>query len=132
MKEIYEKHFIYLDNKKIKPDQIVSNIHFNLGLLEKLKNNSTITKAEESTKKTDLPKVNEEDEEDYYKYFDYENEDLNKLDNQELKKHKDNMEKDYSKNAVLPGDKEFVYNKEVEFKTDGLKSEWDEEDEEEF
>ena len=28
MKEIYEKHFLYLDNKKIKPDQIVSRIIF--------------------------------------------------------------------------------------------------------
>ena len=113
-------------------------------MLEKLKNNSTITKREDekesstnNLKKQDLPRVNEDEEDDYYKYFDYENEDLNKLDNEELKKHKDRMESNYAKNAIMPGHKEFVYDKEVsgiclnkvEFKTDGLKSEWDEEEE---
>ncbi len=86
--------------------------------MEKLKNNSTISRKEEdkesNTKKTELAKVNEDDEEDYYKYFDYENEDLNKLDNDELKKHKDFMEKEYLKNAVQPDDENFIYNKEVD------------------
>jgi centrosomal protein CEP19 len=27
MKEIYDKHYMYLDNKKIRPTQIVSNLH---------------------------------------------------------------------------------------------------------
>ena len=140
MKEIYEKHYIYLDNKKIKPEQILSIFNIYLGLLEKLKNNSSnnINEEEKDFKKNELSKVNEDDEDDYYKYFDYETEDLNKLDTQELKKHKDRMEKNYFKNAILPNDENFVYNKEVhlfliykvEFKTDGLKSEWDQDDEE--
>jgi hypothetical protein len=37
------------------------------------------------------------------------NEDLNKLESSQLQKRKDVMEKLYSKNAILPGDQEFVF-----------------------
>ena len=85
-----------------------------------MKSNFTLTKREEEKefKKSDqLSKVNEEeeDEDDCYKYFDYDNEDLNKLDNIQLKQHKDRMEKDYLKNAILPNNENFIYNKEVIF-----------------
>lgn len=138
VKEIYEKHYMYLDNKKVNPAQIVR-------LIEKLKDKRKASGAnsynsyddksrekenlkidpknipddkESSQKQTTSPNkvdINEldDEEEDYYKFFDYENEDLNKLDTSELKKRKDQMEKLYEKNAVLPGDEKFVFDVRV-------------------
>lgn len=138
VKEIYEKHYMYLDNKKVNPAQIVR-------LIEKLKEKRKASGAnsynsyddksrekenlkidpknipddkESSQKQTTSPNkvdINEldDEEEDYYKFFDYENEDLNKLDTSELKKRKDQMEKLYEKNAVLPGDEKFVFDVRV-------------------
>jgi len=58
----------------------------------------------------------EEDDEDYYKFYDYENEDLNQLSTDELKKRKEEMERLYVKNAVLPGDENFKYDIRVKYK----------------
>ncbi len=112
IKEIYEKHYVYLDNKKINPSQIVK-------LVEKLSNvknkheekNVTINKQHEN-KKVEINEIDDE-EDDYYKFFDYENENLNKLDNEQLNKRKDAMEKLYNKNAVLPGDENFIFDVRV-------------------
>lgn len=41
------------------------------------------------------------------------------------------MEKIYLKNAVLPGHKDFLYDKQVDFYTEKYTAEWDDEDEEE-
>ncbi len=60
----------------------------------------------------------------YYNDFD-----LNKLNEKELKEHKDKMEKIYLKNAVLPNDKDFVYDKQVDFNTERYSAEWDDEEE---
>jgi hypothetical protein len=120
IKEIYEKHFLYLDTKKINPTQIIR-------LVEKLYNckykNEEIKKTtnsnpnlSSSSTKIKEPKKEEDDieeEEDYYKFFDYDNEDLNKLESSQLQKRKDVMEKLYSKNAILPGDQEFVFDLRV-------------------
>jgi len=62
----------------------------------------------------------------YYKNFD-----LNKLSEKELIEHKNKMEKIYLKNAVLPGHKDFLYDKQVDFYTEKYTAEWDDEDEEE-
>jgi hypothetical protein len=137
MKEIYEKHFIYLDNKKINPNQI-------LKLVEKLKSNikpqqiSSVSKENDNISPNkssgDIKKINDKtkpveqltksveineleddnDEDDYYKFdYDYENEDLNKLNSEELKKKKQQMEKLYEKNAITPNDDNFVFDVRV-------------------
>lgn len=67
---------------------------------------------------------------DDLKDFDYSNTDLNKCGDYELKRHKLNMDKGYSKNILRKGDPGFEYDKRVEFKQpakDQLKeNSWDE------
>jgi hypothetical protein len=145
VKDVYEKHYIYLDNKKVNPAQIVK-------LVEKLsdkrktsnddkakENNSSMSQGQgqsqsrnnqtnqnpnsvineeinaksSSPNKVDINELEDEEDADYYKFFDYENEDLNKLDNDELRKRKDQMEKLYEKNAIQPGDDNFVFDVRV-------------------
>jgi hypothetical protein len=55
----------------------------------------------------------DDDDEDYYKFYDYQNEDLNRLETDELKRRKNEMEKLYQKNAILPSNGEFVYDVRV-------------------
>jgi hypothetical protein len=148
VKEVYEKHYMYLDNKKVNPAQIVRLIE-KLNEKRKASNANSIDSREPKEQKennkiesrninlskenvitsNDKEKDNEQkqnispnkvdinelddEEEDYYKFFDYENEDLNKLDTSELRKRKDQMEKLYEKNAVLPGDEKFVFDVRV-------------------
>lgn len=45
--------------------------------------------------------------------FDYKNQNLNKLDDRTLAKHKANMEKGFEKNQLKPGDDGFEYDKRV-------------------
>lgn len=56
-------------------------------------------------------------------------EDLNKLDDYELDKRKADMDKDFEKNRIKPGDEDFVYDKEVEFNEGKIESGWDDDDE---
>ena len=58
----------------------------------------------------------------------YANFDLNKLDENELEIHKKKMEKIFLKNAVLPGHKDYQYDKQVDYYTDKYKPEWDDGD----
>ena len=62
----------------------------------------------------------EDDEE-----IDYDNTNLNKLSNEELKKHKDKMNVLFSKNQAKPGDSNFIYDKQEEFHPQES-NEWDE------
>lgn len=56
-------------------------------------------------------------------------EDLNKLDDQELNMRKAAMDIDFEKHRLKPGDKGFEYDKEVDFDDAGkIESGWDEED----
>lgn len=58
--------------------------------------------------------------------FDYDNTNLNKLSDRELKKHKEQMESVFEKNNKKPGDKGFVYDIEVDFSQKEKKdSGWD-------
>lgn len=64
--------------------------------------------------------------------FDYDNSDLNKCSDYELKKHKKKMDENFSKNQLKPGDKGFQYDKRVTFDKDDLEeNSWDEDEEEE-
>ena len=49
-----------------------------------------------------------------------------------LNRHKENMDKDFSKNVVKPGDKGYEYDKRVDFKkASGGKADWDSDEEKE-
>ena len=134
MKEIYEKHYQYLDNKKISPNQILklverlkinlkhqdsqnvkSNLSYGKNVQEDKNSFSAENKNQNDSKnsKVAINELEDEEEEDYYKFYDYENEDLNKLNLDELKSRKDEMEVLYKKNAVLPGDDNFVFDVRV-------------------
>jgi len=134
MKEVYEKHYQYLDNKKISPNQIlklVERLKMNLKYQDSqnVKSNLIYGKNSEEDKNSLSPEsknqiesknskvvINEledEEDEDYYKFYDYEKEDLNKLNLDELKMRKEEMEVLYKKNAVLPGDDNFVFDVRV-------------------
>ena len=55
-------------------------------------------------------------------------EDLNKLDDYELDRRKAEMDKEFEKNRIRPGDEDFVYDKEVEFNDVKIESGWDDDD----
>ena len=56
-----------------------------------------------------------EDDMSDLKKFDYKNTDLNKMSDYQLQRHKQNMEQDFKKNVVKPGDKGFEYDKRVDY-----------------
>jgi hypothetical protein len=134
MKEVYEKHYMYLDHKKVSVSQILklverlkNNVKNNSGFNNNNNNNnnqnvnnmnntpSTKTNNQDNLEnvKIDINELDDVDDEDYYKFYDYENEDLNKLNELELKKRKEEMEKLYKKNAVTPDDENFVFDVRV-------------------
>ena len=51
--------------------------------------------------------------------------DLNKLSNEELKKHKDKMNTVFEKNSKKPGDDGFVYDLEEDFEQNEEDNDWD-------
>lgn len=68
---------------------------------------------------------------DDLKDFDYGNTDLNKCGDYELKRHKLNMDKGFSKNSLKKGDPGFEYDKRVDFaaakgKDNLAQNSWDE------
>lgn len=61
--------------------------------------------------------------------IDYSKLDLNKLSDTELARHKAEMDKDYQKKIIRPGDKDFVYDKRVDFsKAQKVDASWDEDE----
>lgn len=63
------------------------------------------------------------------KGIDYQSLDLNKLSDFELQQHKAAMDKDYQKNFIKKGDKDFVYDKQVDFsKVAKVDASWDEDE----
>ena len=56
-----------------------------------------------------------EDDLNDLKKFDYKNTDLNKMSDYQLQRHKQNMEQDFKKNVLKPGDKGFEYDKRVDY-----------------
>lgn len=83
-------------------------------------------KFNESTSKNDV-----EQEINYYKFYDFHNEDLNKLNDNELKKRKNEMDLLYNKHAILPGQEGFVFDVRKDFDVDKYDPEWDDEEDEE-
>ena len=56
-----------------------------------------------------------EDSMEDLKKFDYKNTDLNKMSDYQIKRHKENMDKEFAKKVLKPGDKGFEYDKRVDF-----------------
>lgn len=148
MKEIYEKHYLYLDNKKVNPNQIVKLLdkiksNFKLAIEKTLsKQTGAITKKEikqekvlepqkkskfsEGQSKVKEDKVQEKEEEEDYNFDEFEDEDLNKLDTDELKLKKDQMDKYYEKNNIKAGDANFIYDIRRDFDNNvNYGAEWD-------
>ena len=64
--------------------------------------------------------------------IDYNKKDLNKLSRSEVEKHKKEMDVEFNKNALKPGDAGFVYEKEVDFVPGNEKNEFDETSEDDY
>lgn len=58
--------------------------------------------------------------------------DLNKLTDEENTKAKREMDSDFEMNRIKPGDKDFVYDKQIEFDAPVEDNEWDDEDDDDF
>ena len=52
---------------------------------------------------------------DYYKFYDFDNENLNKLEEGDLKKRKNEMDVLYNKNAILPGQEGYEFDVRKEY-----------------
>lgn len=135
MKQLYDRHGIYLDKKKIKQKQIEK-------LIEKLKvnhksnklastkdetnTNSQLKEAQGNDNKNANNKENEDEEDEYgYEEFIDDEEDLNKLDDDELNERKLKMDTYYEKNIIKVGDPDYVYDKRQEFNQEEYAAEWD-------
>ena len=147
LKQLYDRHGIYLDKKKIKQKQIEK-------LIEKLKvnhkSNKLASTKDETNTNSQLPPAtttttpvtkevenninknestnnNNDDDDDEYGYEDFidDEEDLNKLDDDELNERKSKMDTYYEKNIIKVGDPNYVYDKRQEFNQDEYAAEWD-------
>jgi len=93
-------------------------------------------KAKNSQKKENIETGKENDKADNneddlvtIKNVNYETTNLNLLTTYELNKHKKIMEKQYEKNAILPGSEDFVYDVEKNFNCGDYDNEWDDDEE---
>lgn len=85
-------------------------------------------KAKEPEKKVEKKENDElEEEEEEYGFDDYDDEDLNKLNDSELKKKKAEMDVEFEKNNIKKGDANFKYDIRKEFDHEQYAAEWDEE-----
>ena len=188
IKELYERHQIYLDKKKVSSEQLVRLIErlkqnfvprkkknenkkeeeknqenkqkveikkeikkeekkeinpeekssemedFDFGEVEssmkseekkKEKEKEPEKKIEKKLEKKDNEELEEEEEE--YGFDEFEDEDLNKLNDSELKKKKAEMDIGFEKNNIKKGDANFQYDIRKEFDHEQYAAEWDDE-----
>ena len=122
------------EKKEVKPEEKSSEIEedFDFGEVE------SSMKSEEKKKEKEKPKEPEkkvekkendelEEEEEEYGFDDYDDEDLNKLNDSELKKKKAEMDVEFEKNNIKKGDANFKYDIRKEFDHEQYAAEWDEE-----
>ena len=98
-----------------------------------------VPKESTTKKETEKPKLPEknakkkkedpelEEEEDEYGSDEFEDEDLNKLNDSELKKKKAEMDVEFEKNNIKKGDANFQYDVRKEFDNEQYAAEWDDE-----
>ena len=91
---------------------------------EKKKESEKPNVPEKKEKKFD-PELEEEEEE--YGSNEFEDEDLNKLNDSALKKKKAEMDVEFEKNNIKKGDANFQYDIRKEFDQDQYGAEWDDE-----
>lgn len=131
IKEIYEKHSIYLDQSKVPQKQI-------LNLVDKLKDNlkhinnknylldQDQEHSEEINHNTKINSIKEENEEDDpYSKFDNSEVDLNKLEIDDINKIKEKMEKAFENHSIKPCDPEYKYDVRKDFNKNKIDPEWD-------
>ena len=122
------------EKKEIKPEEKSSEIEedFDFGEVESSmkseEKKKEKEKAKEPEKKVEKKENDElEEEEEEYGFDDYDDEDLNKLNDSELKKKKAEMDVEFEKNNIKKGDANFKYDIRKEFDHEQYAAEWDEE-----
>ena len=141
LKELIDRHTLYLSKNKINTNQLIK-------LIEKLKANlktkskqkddkenskeqelkqptEKVEKVEEKKEEPKEEKKEEEEEEEEYNFDEFNDEDLNKLDDDTLNEKKLQMDKFYEKNSVKVGDENFQYDVRKDFNHDDYAAEWD-------
>ena len=123
------------EKKEIKPEEKSSEMDdFDFGEVEssmkseekkKEKEKEPEKKIEKKLEKKDNEELEEEEEE--YGFDEFEDEDLNKLNDSELKKKKAEMDIGFEKNNIKKGDANFKYDIRKEFDHEQYAAEWDEE-----
>jgi len=121
--------------KEIKPEEKSSEIEedFDFGEVESSmkseeKEKKKPKEAEKKSEKKSEKKDDElEEEEEEYGFDEFEDEDLNKLNDSELKKKKAEMDVEFEKNNIKKGDANFKYDIRKEFDHEQYAAEWDEE-----
>ena len=124
------------EKKEVKPEEKSSEIEkdFDFGEVEssmkseekkKDKEKEKPKEPEKNIEKKDNEEVEEEEEE--YGFDEFEDEDLNKLNDSELKKKKAEMDIGFEKNNIKKGDANFKYDIRKEFDHEQYAAEWDEE-----
>jgi hypothetical protein len=122
------------EKKEIKPEEKSSEMEdFDFGEVEssmkseekkKEKEKEPEKKIEKKLEKKDNEELEEEEE---YGFDEFEDEDLNKLNDSELKKKKAEMDIGFEKNNIKKGDANFKYDIRKEFDHEQYAAEWDEE-----
>ena len=122
------------EKKEVKPEEKSSEIEedFDFGEVESSmkseEKKKEKEKAKEPEKKVEKKENDElEEEEEEYGFDDYDDEDLNKLNDSELKKKKAEMDVEFEKNNIKKGDANFKYDIRKEFDHEQYAAEWDEE-----
>ena len=122
------------EKKEVKPEEKSSEIEedFDFGEVESSmkseEKKKDKEKAKEPEKKVEKKENDElEEEEEEYGFDDYDDEDLNKLNDSELKKKKAEMDVEFEKNNIKKGDANFKYDIRKEFDHEQYAAEWDEE-----
>ena len=123
------------EKKEIKPEEKSSEMEdFDFGEVEssmkseekkKEKEKEPEKKIEKKLEKKNNEELEEEEEE--YGFDEFEDEDLNKLNDSELKKKKAEMDIGFEKNNIKKGDANFKYDIRKEFDHEQYAAEWDEE-----
>jgi len=135
LKDIYEKHYMYLDTSKIKQNQIIGLVDKLLNHIKSLKGGLSTTPKEIKSNKENIKvdstlyqqKEEATVEYDDYDKFDNSDLDLNKLELEEINKIKAKMEKTFESHLLKPGDPAYEYDIRKDFNIKQKKSdpEWD-------
>ena len=119
------------EKKEIKPEEKSSEMEdFDFGEVESSMKSEEKKKEKEKEPEKKLEKKNNEEleeEEEEYGFDEFEDEDLNKLSDSELKKKKAEMDIGFEKNNIKKGDANFKYDIRKEFDHEQYAAEWDEE-----